>query len=117
MRVEHLRLWLCVAKREEHPDPGNWEKVVAIIQEDFRGGELTAPCAWQTVVMIPKGGGTNFRGVVLVEVLWKVISVIINCPISSFIHFHDTLHGFCVGGGTGTATLEANILQQLISIM
>ena len=69
MRAKHLRLWLRVANWEENPDPGNWEKVIAIIQENFRGGELAALCAWHMVVMIPKGGSTNFRGIGLVEVL------------------------------------------------
>ena len=69
MRVYHLRMWLCAATREEYPDLGNWEKVVAIIQAAFRGGELAAPSACQMVVMIPKWGGTDFRGIGLVEVL------------------------------------------------
>ena len=63
-------------------------------------------CAWKTVVMISKGGGNNFRGVGMVEVLWKAISGIINRWISSSIQFHDDLHGFCAGIGTGTSTLE-----------
>ena len=61
MRAEHLRMWLCTAMREEDPDPGNWEKVVSIIQAAFSGGELAASCAWHIMVMIPKGGGTKFR--------------------------------------------------------
>ena len=69
MRAKHIRLWLCAATREEDPDPRNWEKVVAIIHAAFRGGELTAPCAWQMVVMILKVVGTYFRGIGLVEVL------------------------------------------------
>ena len=62
------------------------------------------------VVMIPKAGGTDFRGIGLVEVLWKAISGIINIWILSSIHFHDALHGFCAERGTGASTLEANIL-------
>ena len=30
-------------------------------------------CDWQTVVVIPKGVGTNFVGIGLVDVLWKEI--------------------------------------------
>ena len=33
------------------------------------------------------------------------------------IAFHDFLHGFRSGRGTGTATLEAKLLQQLVSLM
>ena len=65
MRAKHLRTWHRAEKQKENPDPGNWQKVVKIIQVDFREGELAAPCAWKTVVMIPKRGGTNFRGIVL----------------------------------------------------
>ena len=68
------------------------------------------------VVMIPKGGSTNFIGIGLVEVLWKEISGIINIRILSSIQLYDALHGFNAGRGTGTATLEANISQQLISM-
>ena len=116
MRAEHLSVWLCAATWEEQPDPGNWEKFISIIQAAFRVGELVVPCAWQTVVIIPKGGGTDFRGIGLVELLWKTISGIINRRISSSIQFHDAMYGFRVGRGTGTATLEEKLLQQLITI-
>ena len=43
MRAEHLRMWHCAEKREYNPDPGNWGKVDAIIQEQFRWVELTVP--------------------------------------------------------------------------
>ena len=116
MRSGQLRRCLCVEKREEHSDPGNWDKVAAMIKVAFRGGELALPCVWQMVVMITKGGGNNFRGIELVEVPWKEISSIINHRILSSIQFHDALHGFSAGRGTWTATLEENMLQQLIAM-
>ena len=66
MRAEHLRMWHRAEKWEENPDSGNWEKVVSIIQGEFKGRELTAPCAWKMVLIIHKGGGTNFRDISLV---------------------------------------------------
>ena len=66
--------------------------------------------------MIPKGEGIDYRGVGLVEVLCKAISGIINCRILSSIHFHDALHVFYAGRGTGTATLEAKLLQHIIAM-
>ena len=66
--------------------------------------------------MITNGGGTNFRGIGLVEVLWKAISGIINCWISSSIQFHDTLHGFRAEIVTGITTLDAKLLQQIIAM-
>ena len=100
--------------RRKNRDPGNWEKVVAIIQVEFRGGEIAAPCACQTDVMIPKGGGTDFWGIGLVEFLWKKISGIINRRILSSIQFHGVLHVFHAGIETGDTNFKANMFQQLI---
>ena len=66
--------------------------------------------------MIPKGEGIDYRGVGLVEVLCKAISGIINLRILSFIQFHDALNGFCAERVTGTATLEAKLLQHIIAM-
>ena len=52
----------------------------------------------------------------MVEVLWKSISGIINLRLSSSVHIYDVLHGFHAGRGTGTATLEAKLLQNIISM-
>ena len=52
MKAEHLRMWHRSAKREEDPDPGNWDKVVALIQKAFRGLELVVPCTCQMVVIM-----------------------------------------------------------------
>ena len=114
MRAEHLKMRFRAATRTEDPDPGNWENVVSVIQAYFRGVELTVLCEWYTVVVIPKGKGTNFRGIGLVEVLWKSISGIINFRILSSIQFHDAVHGFHAGRGTGTTTLKTKLIQNLI---
>ena len=105
MRAKHLKMWLRTARQEEEPNPGNWEKVVAIIQAAFRGEEMVASCDLQMVVIIPKGGGTDFIGIDLVEILRKAISGIINRWISYSIQFRDALHGFRAGRGTETTTL------------
>ena len=53
-----------------------------MIQTDFRDGELTEEATWQAVVLIPKGKG-DYRGIGLVEVMWKVVAVILNCRLTS----------------------------------
>ena len=50
------------------------------------------------------------------EVVWKVVAVIINRRFKSSITYHDALHGFRTGRGTGTATLESKLLQQLAAM-
>ena len=52
----------------------------------------------------------------IVEVMWKVAAKILNLWLTASITFHDFLHGFRAGHGTGTATLEAKILQQLVAL-
>ena len=86
-----------------------------LIQTAFRGGELAEEATWQAVVLIPKGKG-DYRGVGLVEVMWKVVAVILNRRLTSSITFHDVLHGFRAGRGTGTATLEAKLIHQLAAM-
>ena len=70
---------------------------------------------WQAVVFIPKGK-KGYRGIGLVEVIWKVVAVILNRPFTSSITYHDVLHGFQAGRGMGTATLEAKQIQQLAAM-
>ena len=66
--------------------------------------------------MVRKWVGTNFQGFGLVEVLCKAISGIINFRLSSSVQFHDNLHGFLVGRGTGTTIFEVKLLQHIILI-
>ena len=53
---------------------------------------------------------------ILVEVMWKVVAAILNRRFTSAITYHDFLHGFRAGLGTGTATLEAKLLDQLAAV-
>ena len=48
--------------------------------------------------------------------MWKVVTAILNRRFTSSITYHDALHGFRAGRGTGTATLEAKLLQQLAAL-
>ena len=65
------------------------------------------------MVLIPKGGNF-YGGIGLMEVMWKVVAEILNRRLTASINFHDFIHGFREGCGTGTATLEAKLLQQLV---
>ena len=70
---------------------------------------------WKAVVMIPKGR-QEYRGIGLVKVMWKVVAAILHCRLTASITYHGFLHGFRAGRGTGTATLEAKLLQQLAAL-
>ena len=67
---------------------------------------------WKTIALIPKGNG-YFRGIGLVEVLWKMMTVILNHRIGTAIVFHEVLHSFRTGRRMGTASINAKLLQYL----
>ena len=67
------------------------------------------------MVIIPKGKG-EFRGIGLVEVTWKLMTVILHRRLTMGIQLHDVLHRFWEGRVTGMATLEAKLLQQLAAM-
>ena len=69
----------------------------------------------QAVALILKGG-EDYRGIGLVEVIWKAVAVILDCRFTSAITYHDFLHGFRAVHGTGTATLEVKMLHQVAAL-
>ena len=128
IRAEHLKGCLAAAnkgklaeekgeeKTEAEEEGGDlWVKVVEITQTAFWEGEMAEEATWQTVVLIPKGKN-EYRGIRLVEVTWKVVAVILHSRLKTAITFHDALHGFREVRGTGTATLESKLLQQLAAM-
>ena len=93
----------------------NWDRVVVLARETFGEGLLAEEITWQAVVLITKGKG-DYRGIGLVEVIWKVGAEILNQRLTSSITYHDFLHGFRAGCGTGTPTIKAKLLQQLAAL-
>ena len=86
-----------------------------LVQLVFRYGVIAEEAAWQVVVLIPKGGG-DYLGIGFMEVIWKAVAVIFNFRFTADITYHDFLHGFWVGRGTGTATLEVKLIQQVAAL-
>ena len=64
------------------------------------------------MILLPKRNG-EYRGIGLVEVIWKIITTIINSRLRTAISLHDALHGFRKVSGLGTATVETKLAQQL----
>ena len=76
---------------------------------------MAEEATWQTVVLIPKKR-KEYREIGLVEVMWKVVAAILHRQLTTAITYHDFLHSFRAGRGTGTATLEVKLLQQLAAM-
>ena len=87
---------------ETHPEAEaeNWTMVVDLIQLAFREGKLAEEATWKAVVLVTKGK-IDYRGIGLVEVMWKLVAEILNFRITASITYHDFLHGFRTGRGTG----------------
>ena len=92
MRAEHIKGWLTAARRAEKEETAdtekggqedtregaeNWTRCVDLVQTAFRDGGLAEEATWQAVVLIPKGK-KDYRGIGLVEVMWKVVAEILN---------------------------------------
>ena len=80
MRSEHLQSWLAAVTREERPDTENWDRLVDILQTYFWGFRLPTELTWKVVVLITQGNG-EFRGIGLIELLWKALLGVINWRI------------------------------------
>ena len=120
MRAEHLKGWLAAAHRGEKGETAdkegggredtregveNWARVVELVQTAFRDVDLAEEATWQAVVLIPKWN-KDYQGIGLVKVMWKVVAAILNRRFTSSITYHDALHGFRAGRGTGTSSLK-----------
>ena len=79
-------------------------RLVELVQTAFRDGVLDKEATWQAIVLIPKGK-KDYRGIGLLEVVWKVVAAVLNRGFTSSITYHNFLHGFRAGLGIGTATL------------
>jgi len=109
MTVEDIRRWY--ATRETTPEP--WTLATQLVQHAFQTGIVPTRARSNTLVLIPKPEAGQVRGIGLLEPIWKLISAIVNRRLMDHIKFHDDLHGFLPGRGTGTACLEAKLEAQL----
>ena len=120
MRAEDLKGWLQGIKSEEDPEtaPNNkgdcWKALVRLVQTVWEEGTIPIQLGWMVTVLIPKGGG-YYRGIGLLEPLWKVIERVMDHQLE-VIALHDSLHGCRNGQGTGTAVIKAKLTQQLAHI-
>jgi hypothetical protein len=104
--VEDLLTWY-------HTVPQAWHLVLEIVQSAFKNGVIPAAFVQGILVLIPKSTPGQFRGIVLLDVLYKLCSTVIHVRLQNAIAFHSDLHGFRQHRGTTTAILEAKLLMQL----
>ncbi len=88
-----------------------WRLFIALVRRIWMTAEIPRQLHWIIVVLLPKGGG-GYRGIGLMEPIWKVVEGIMDQRLN-VIEFHDCLHGYLPERGTGTAIMEAKLAQQL----
>ena len=96
-------------------EASNRDRAADLIHTAFGEGRLAGEAMCQAVVLLSKGE-KDYRGIGLVEVMWKVVAAILNRRLTASITYHDFLHGFLVVRGTGNATIGAKLLHQLAAL-
>jgi hypothetical protein len=111
MRVEDLKRWAEDYRRNENRRP--FELLMELVVTAFESGELPQACNVAVLVLIPKPASNEHRGIGLLEVVWKLISSVINGRMKAAINFDDSIHGFREQRGTGTAIIQQKLRMQL----
>ncbi len=116
MKAEHLKEWLCGIRCEEAEDgveeAGDcWRLFVSLIQATWESGTVPTQMSWVVIVLLPKGGG-DYRGIGLLDPMWKVVEKIMVTWMSC-LELHDCLHRGLPRQGMGTAITEVKLHQQL----
>ena len=88
---------------------------MGMVQLVFETGELVTKCIWATIFLLHKVGG-EYCSIGLVDAIWNVIALIIDRYLADSIEFRDVLHKFMERRGTGTATIEAKLLQKIVGM-
>jgi hypothetical protein len=108
--------------REEEESEGanttpddKWRALAKLVQKVWDEGRIPPQLGLFITVLVPKDSG-EYRGIRLLEQIWKVIERVMDHRKPSAIVLHDSLHGCRNRRGTGTAVIEAKLTQQLAHI-
>ena len=89
--------------------------VVELVHTAFQDRFLAEEATCQAVLLILKRVD-EYPGIGIMEMVWKAVAVILNRLFTSSITYHNSLHGFWAGRGTGTATLEVQLIQHVAAL-
>ena len=86
LRAEQLKKWLEEATREEEPQTENWDRITTLVKLCFEKQSIPTQFSRSMVVLLLKDIG-NYRGIGLLEIVWKTTELIINWQIAQTITF------------------------------
>jgi hypothetical protein len=64
--------------RIRRTEPKQWELVKKLVEEAFRMGRIPKRLSQSICVLIPKNKKGDYRGIGLLETIWKLIASIID---------------------------------------
>jgi len=82
-------------------------KLVSLCQCIYDTGEIPQAMKEGILVRLPKTGTKEFRGITLLDTVYKLISSCMNYQAQKAIDYHDGIHGFRTGRGCQMALFEA----------
>lgn len=110
--VEDLQGWMEESEKEVDSRKDRWEKVVEIVQSSFTRTKLPEVFGIGILVLIPKSDPNQYRGIALLDVIYKLVSRIVSVRMNNSIIYHDAVHGFRRNRGTMTATAELKLCMR-----
>jgi hypothetical protein len=87
IHVSDLLFW-----HEKLPDI--WNELVSLIQDVFDGNAIPQEFLYEILCLILKEDRGKYRSIALLEVVYKLVSMIIHLHLETVIDFHPSLHGF-----------------------
>ena len=93
LKVDDLQRW---AKQRDGVE--EWIRLVDLVRQCFASSQLPQQLCHSILVILPRPDG-GLRGIGLLEVVWKVISMIFLWRMENRIKFDDSLHGFLTPSG------------------
>ena len=86
--------------------------LVDIVQHMWQTGEIPQDLGWIALVFIHKGTMYTWD-IGILETLWKVVEALIDTCLRASLQFHEVIHGFQAGRGTGTAIMDMKLAQEI----
>jgi Reverse transcriptase (RNA-dependent DNA polymerase) len=112
--AEHLKQWMVEAKESNDLENREiWRRVVQLVQMASTDLPLPKSFGIGIRVLIPNGAPDQYRGIALLEVIYKLVSLIINKRISWNVQYHDAVLGFQQWCRTITAIIAAKVCMQI----
>jgi exonuclease III len=85
-----------------------FNRLASLCQKIFQTGRVPKRMKEGILVLLPKNGMKNeFRGITLLDCVYKLISVCMNERAKEVIKWHEGIHGFRLQRGCQTALFEA----------